>query len=48
MSRNPADIGRAPVDVFVFQVEDHLRRIANADGIAARRVDNSLWLAGSP
>src|ERR1017187_6399144 len=43
---DPADVGRAPVDVFVADVEDVLGGEVGLHGIAARGVDEALGLAG--
>ena len=46
---DPADVGRAPVDVALrLQVEDVPVRRRDADEIAARRVDDALRLRGRP
>ncbi len=43
---DPADVGRAPVDVFVAEVEDVLGGEVGLDGVAAGGVDQALGLAG--
>src|SRR5262249_3700653 len=43
---NPADVGSAPVDVVVVQIEDPLVGRADAGEITAGRVDDALGLAG--
>ena len=43
---DPADIGRAPVDVAVVVVEDVLVRHRRVDEVAAGRVQHALRLAG--
>ncbi len=43
---DPADVGGAPVDVVLAQVEDHLGRRVGADQIAAGGVDDALRLSG--
>jgi len=43
---DPADVGRAPVDVFVAQVEDVLGGDVGLDGVSAGGVDQALGLAG--
>ena len=42
---DPADVGGAPPDVVVFQIEDVLRRRDDPGQIAAGRVDDALRLA---
>ena len=42
---DPADVGRAPEDVFFLQVEDVLVRRRRADQVAARGVQHALRLA---
>ena len=42
---HPADVGRAPVDVVVLQVEDPLGGGVAADQVAGGRVDDALRLA---
>ena len=43
---HPADVGGAPVDVVVLQVEDPLGRGVGADEVAAGGVDDALGLPG--
>ena len=43
---DPADVGGAPVDVVVAQIEDQARRVLRLHRVAARRVDHALGLAG--
>ena len=43
---DPADVGGAPVDVLVAQIEHQLRGRVGADQIAAGRVDDALGLPG--
>src|SRR5262249_43459727 len=43
---HPADVGGAPVDVLVPQVEHELGRGVGADKIAARGVNDALGLPG--
>ncbi len=43
---DPADVGRAPVDVVLLEVEDPLGRGVAAGEIAAGRVDDALRLPG--
>ena len=42
--RDPADVGRAPVDVLVLEIEDPLRRRVDPDQIAAGGVEDALRL----
>ncbi len=42
---DPADVGGAPVDVVLAQVEDHLRRPRGLRHVAAGRVEDALRLA---
>ncbi len=44
VARHPTDVGRAPVDVLVLQIEDPLRRRVHADQIPAGGVENALGL----
>ncbi len=46
MARDPADVGRAPEDVVVAQVEDPLGRELGAQQVAAGGVLDALRLAG--
>jgi hypothetical protein len=46
MSGDPADVGGAPVDVLVAQIEDQARGVLRAHGVAGRRMDHALRLAG--
>src|SRR5690242_6629721 len=41
MPGDPADVGGAPENVVVFQVENLLRRRRTADDVAAGRVDDT-------
>ncbi len=41
----PADVGGAPVDVFVLEIEHPLRRYVSADRVASRRVQDALGLS---
>ena len=43
---DPSDVGRAPVGVFFLDVENPLHGDVGANRIAARRVDDTLRLAG--
>src|SRR6185369_7000561 len=43
---DPSDIGRAPVNILVLQVEDHFGRIRRLRQIAAGGVQNSFWFSG--
>src|ERR1019366_3116549 len=43
---DPADVGRAPVDILVAQIEDVFGGDVGLHGIAAGGVDQSLGLAG--
>jgi len=45
MSRYPADVGGAPVDVLFMVIEDHLVGVGDEGEIAAGGVDNALGLA---
>ena len=45
---DPADIGRAPIGVFIAQVEDPLHGRGDVREIAAGGVQNALGLAGGP
>ena len=45
VARHPADVGGAPVDVVVLEVEDPLRGRVDPDEIAGRRVQDALRLA---
>src|SRR4029077_4452973 len=42
---DPADISRAPKDIFISNVEDVFRGRVNADQITARRVEDAFWFA---
>src|SRR6266581_6852053 len=44
MPGDPADIGRAPKNVFISDIEDIFGRRINADEVPAGRVQNSFWL----
>ena len=46
VSCDPADVGRAPVDVVLFEIEDQLAGQIGLDGIAAGRMYQALGLAG--
>ena len=46
MAGDPADVGRAPVDVVVAEVEDVLGGEVGLHGVAAGGVDQALGLAG--
>src|SRR5262249_20099947 len=46
MAGHPSDVGCAPVCILVLEVEYPLGRNVSSDRIAARRVHNSLGLAG--
>ena len=46
MSRHPADVGCAPVDIAVVIVENVLMRHRGEDQIAARGMQHALGLAG--
>src|SRR5262249_54659198 len=46
MASHPTDIGRAPKNIFVAEIEDVLGRRINSDEITAGRVQNSLRLSG--
>ena len=48
VARHPADVGGAPVDVFVLHVEDPLGGRVAADQVAGRRVDDALRLPRRP
>src|SRR5579884_3322085 len=45
VSRDPADIGRAPVDVLFLEIEHPFRRDIDADRVAASGVQNAFWLS---
>ena len=45
MACNPADISRAPKDIFISNVEDVFRGRVNADQITARGVEDPFWFA---
>ena len=47
VARNPPDVGRAPVGVFVFQVEHVLGGQVHVDHVPARRVHDALGLSRS-
>jgi hypothetical protein len=46
MARHPADVGGAPVEVAVLEVEDVLARDVHSGEVAGGRVLNALWLSG--
>ncbi len=46
MTGHPADIGGAPVNIVLFQIEDPFRRGIGPDKIAASGVNDSLRLSG--
>src|SRR2546430_5532377 len=46
MSGDPADISRAPKNIFIANVEDVFRGAVNPDEIAARGVENSFRFSG--
>src|SRR6266513_5247511 len=46
MSGDPADIGGAPKNIFIPNVEDVFRGAVNPDEIAARGVENSFRFSG--
>ena len=46
VARDPADVGGAPVDVVVLQVEDAPRRERRVQEVAAGRVEDALRLPG--
>ena len=46
VTRDPADIGGAPVNVVVAEIEDILARAVGAGEVAAAGVEDSLGLAG--
>src|SRR2546422_3352642 len=48
MSRDPADIGGAPVHVLLLEGEDPFVRGGGPREGAARRVGDALWLARGP
>ena len=48
MAGHPADVGGAPVDVLVVQIEDPLVSRRDAGQIAGGRVDDALGLARGP
>ncbi len=48
MAGDPADIGGAPVDVIVFEVEDPFGGDVGAHRISAGGVQDALGLAGGP
>src|SRR5690606_29958280 len=43
---DPADVGGAPVDVVLLEVEDDLGGVGTAEQVAGRRVQDALGLAG--
>ena len=45
---HPTDVGRAPVDVILLEVEDPLRGRVGADQVPTGRVDDPLRLPGRP
>src|SRR5438445_13190287 len=45
VASDPADISRAPEDIFVANVEDVFRGRVNADQIAARSLEAAFWFA---
>src|SRR5256886_8102737 len=45
VASDPADISRAPKDIFVANVEDVFRGRVNADQIAARSMEDAFWFA---
>ena len=46
VTRNPPDVGRAPVDVLIPDVEDIFHRGINPDQVTAGRMQDSLRLSG--
>src|SRR6185503_5377748 len=46
VARDPADVGGAPVDVFVLEIEYPLGCEMNMRQVTARRVQNSFWFTG--
>ena len=46
VARDPADVGGAPVDVVVLEVEDRLGGRGDVGEVAAGRVQDALGLAG--
>src|SRR4029453_16052834 len=42
----PADVGRAPVDVLVLEIEDDLRCVGDLSQVSAGRMKNTLRLSG--
>src|SRR5450759_4557574 len=45
---HPTDVGRAPEDIVLLEIEDHSGRGCDSGEIAAGRVHDALWLAGGP
>ena len=46
VARDPADVGGAPVDILIVQIEDVFGGDIRPDHVAAGGVDDSLGLAG--
>ena len=46
MTGDPADVGCAPVNVFIADVEDVFHRAINPEQVTAGRMQDSLWLSG--
>src|SRR6266487_4194728 len=43
VARDPADVSRAPKDIFIPNVEDVLRSRVNSDQITAGGMENAFW-----